>query len=288
MTKAAREALTHARRVVVKVGTRVLVAGNGRPDDARIESIVEQLVGLRRRGIEVILVSSGAIGAGLATLGRRSRPTELPELQMAAAVGQSQLMTLYSRLFWYHRVNIGQVLLTHDDIKDRVRHLNARNTMMRCLRNGVIPIVNENDVVSVDEIRFGDNDHLAALVAILVDADALLLLTRVNGLRAPLAGKGSRTRRIAHLSRVDDAAHALVWQGNDRLSTGGMESKLRSAGAAAKSGICVAIIDGRQDDAISRALSGADIGTMIGGKPREDLSSWKRWIGFFSVPKVAW
>ena len=155
-----RKQLDAARRVVVKIGSRTLVQRNGRPDTRRMAALVADIAELRKAGREVVVVSSGAIAAGLQALGMTKKPADLPSLQMAAAVGQSRLMATYDNLFARKKLRIGQVLLTHDDLENRRRHLNARNTMLKLLEYGVIPIVNENDVVSADEIKFGDNDLL--------------------------------------------------------------------------------------------------------------------------------
>jgi glutamate 5-kinase len=284
-----RKQLLKARRIVVKVGTRVLVDGRGRPMDSRITALVEQLSRARGENGEkrqLVLVSSGAIGAGLQALGIKKRPKTLPDLQMAAAVGQCRLLARYDQLFSERDVVVGQVLLTHDDLKDRVRHLNARNTLMHLLDAGVLPIINENDAISVDEIKFGDNDQLAALVAMLIDADLLILLTSTNGLRAPKDDDSSGSKRIGFLPAVDDDALALANGKTSELSSGGMSSKLISAQTAVEVGVPVIIADGRKPDVIDRVLSGADIGTLI-GEPRAAgaVSSRKRWIAFFQRPR---
>lgn len=278
-----RDALSDARRIVVKVGTRVLVQRNGRPDRRRITSIARQVAALRREGRETVLVSSGAIGAGMEALGIKRRPHALAELQMAAAVGQARLMAIYAEEFARRGVTAAQVLLTHADLRDRTRHLNARNTMMSLLRNEIVPVVNENDVVAVEEIRFGDNDQLAALVSMLIGADLLVLLTSTDGLRAPASA--GRTRRVRHLARVDEKAYALVWGEVPvgGLSIGGMASKLGAAGSAAGAGASVVIARGRRNGVLEDIVAGADTGTLI-GQPGEDparIPSKKRWIGFF-------
>jgi glutamate 5-kinase len=273
-----RAALGDARRVVVKIGSRVLVQKSGRPDRRRMTELVRQVAALVRQGREVVVVSSGAIGSGMEALHMRRRPTTLPDLQMAAAVGQSRLMAAYDQLFARHGLRMGQVLLTHDDLRHRSRHLNARNTMMNLLRHGIVPIVNENDVVAVDEIKFGDNDLLAALVSILVEAQALILLTTVDGFRAP--GAGGRTRRVPLLQGVseENLQHA-VGKGSE-LSTGGMASKLQSAGMVAHNGIPVVIANGRSDGVVERIVAGNDVGTLI-APSGTDLSHRQRWITFF-------
>jgi len=277
-----RKVLSSARRVVVKVGSRVLVTKTGKPDLDRIGSLVMQIADLRRSGKEVILLSSGAIAAGVDALGLTVRPSNLPELQMAAAVGQVRLMTVYDRLFSSERCKIGQVLLTHDDLRNRTRHLNARNTMLTLLERDIIPIINENDVVSVDEIKFGDNDVLAALVSILIEADALILITTTNGLRESIDDVDSA--RIPYLPEVTDKVLDLVSDKRGEFSLGGMASKLKSAQIAADVGVRVVIADGRQHNVIPKIMRGEDIGTLIGGEDQRGLSQInrrKRWIAFF-------
>lgn len=279
-----RDSLASARRVVVKFGTRVLVDARGRPSPARIQAIVDQVSALRAAGREVVIVSSGAVGAGLDPLGFATRPTDLVELQMAAAVGQTRLMSMYGERFAKKGIAVGQVLLNHDDLKKRNRHLNARNTLLGLLHRGVVPIVNENDVVSVAEIRLGDNDFLAALVTVLVDADLLMLCTSVNGLRAPLAG--GRSRRVPYLTKVTQAELDLVFGKGSALSTGGMGTKLEAARMANRAGIPAVIVDGRKNDSILRACSGEDVGTLLA--PAGDASRLrgkrKHWIAFFHRP----
>ena len=285
---AARKLLASSRRVVVKIGSRVLVQRNGRPDARRMANLVKGIAALHHAGREVIVVSSGAIACGLQALGMKKKPEDLPTLQMAAAVGQSRLMAAYDQLFARRKCRIGQVLLTHDDLEHRRRHLNARNTLLKLLEHGVIPIINENDVVSVDEIKFGDNDALASRSAMLVQADLLVLLTTVNGFHAPDA-KG-RSRRVPYLTDVtaDTLSHA---KGKGSLfSTGGMASKLTSAAEAAWMGTPVVIADGRKTDILQTVAAGADVGTLIPGTaPATDadgtLNHRRRWVAFFHHAK---
>ncbi len=276
--------LKTAKRVVIKFGTRVLVDSRGRPNPVRIQAIVDQVSQLVKEGREVVIVSSGAVGAGLDPLGFAKRPTDLVSLQMAAAVGQTHLMRMYSERFEKKGLAVGQILLNHDDLKQRNRHLNARNSLLGLLRKGIVPIVNENDVVSVDEIRLGDNDYLASLVSVLVDADALLLCTSVNGLRAPLAG--NRTRRVAYIPEISKKELELVNGKGSELSTGGMATKLGAAQMANRAGAVSLILDGRKPDALIRALNGDDLGTCIGQLDDSGRIKGKRkhWIAFFHKP----
>lgn len=279
-----RKKLAAIRRVVVKIGSRALVQRNGRPDVRRMAALVAGLAALHREGREVIVVSSGAIACGLQTLGMRKRPDDLPTLQMAAAVGQSRLMATYDRLFAAKKCRIGQVLLTHDDLEHRRRHLNARNTMLKLLEHGVIPIVNENDVVSVDEIKFGDNDALASRTAMLVEAGLLVLLTTVNGFRATDA-KG-RSRKVDFLPGVTAETLSHAKGKGSAFSTGGMASKLTSAAEAARLGAAVVIANGRQENILQKIVAGANVGTLIPSvagtsDANGTLNHRRRWVAFF-------
>jgi len=281
----ARKALNSAHRIVVKIGTRVLVQQSGRPEMRRIRSLVKELARLNHSDREVVVVTSGAIGAGMEVLGMKHRPTSLPDLQMAAAVGQSRLMTRYDKLFSDKRCTIGQVLLTHDDLKHRSRHLNARNTMLNMLQAGVIPIVNENDVVAVDEIKFGDNDLLASLVVHLIEADLLILLTMTDGLRKP--GASGRSRRVPFINAITQDILRLASGKGGHISTGGMASKLETARAVVKAGVCVIIADGRKPRILERIIAGDDTGTLIMPDVRQPMPGRKRWIAFFHKPTGA-
>ncbi len=273
--KSHRDALKTAKRIVVKAGSKVLVESSGRPDEAQLKQLVDELAALRKDGGEVAFVSSGAIGAGLQALGRKTRPKAMADLQMAAAVGQIRLMSAYDSLFSANDCLIGQVLLTHDALKHRERHLNARNTLLNLISNGIVPIINENDAISTEEIKFGDNDVLAALVAILIDADALVLLSTTDGLR------DENNERVSFIEEVDDGVLDWVADKADLLSTGGMASKLESAQIAARNGVPVVIANGRKPGALSRILAGEDEGTLL--FPKEgNISNRKQWIAFFN------
>ena len=277
-----RDSLKQARRVVVKVGSRVLVQSNGRPDMRRLRALVKDLSAIRGKDRDVVLVSSGAVSAGLEALKVKTRPTNLPDLQMAAAVGQTRLMSTYGELFAARKCRVGQLLLTAEDLKDRRRHLNARNTIMNLLRHRIVPIVNENDVVSIDEIKFGDNDMLAALVTHLIQADLLIVLTTSDGLREPLSAR--KTRRVSHLPGVSTKAMSWVRDKTGTHSTGGMASKLEAAKVAVSAEAWVVIADGRKANTLSQLLEGKDIGTLITSGRAADqkfMSGRKRWIAFF-------
>ncbi len=262
-----RQFLPEARRIVVKIGTRVLADKSGKPSPARIKNIVSQVAALRRGGYEVVLVSSGAIGAGMASLGIKSRPTDVPDLQMCAAVGQARLISMYEELFMAHKMRVGQVLLTHDDFSSRIRTGNARRTMEHMLRAGVVPVVNENDVVADEEVKaflsLGDNDYLAALVVKLIRADLLVLLSTVDGL---LDMSATPHRRIACVEKLGpDILKLINPPAAGGISKGGMDSKLRSALLASKAGCTVVIADGRKAGHLAAVVAGKDVGTVIPG-----------------------
>jgi glutamate 5-kinase len=255
--KETRNRLRQAKRIVVKVGSRVLVDETGKPDHDRIFSLVAGIASAHDAGHEMILVSSGAIAAGIEALGLEARPTALPGLQMAAAVGQTRLMSLYSHLFGQKHIRVGQILLTDDLLKVDERRTSAKNTLLNLIEHRIVPIINENDTVATEEITFGDNDLLAALVSVLIDADALLLLSTTDGLR------DDGGERIPFIERVCADILALDKGANGHLSTGGMTSKLMAAAKAAEAGIPVVIADGRTAGMIQSILNGDDSGTLI-------------------------
>lgn len=274
-----RELLTTAKRIVIKAGSKVLVQRNGQPDTRRLRALTSEITQFHHRGGESAFVTSGAIGAGRHALGMKTRPKSMPDLQMTAAVGQMRLMGIYDGLFRENNCLIGQVLLTHDVLRHRERHLNARNTLLNLIAHRIIPVINENDTISTEEIKFGDNDVLAALVAILIDADALILLSTTDGLREP--DHHGKTRRVSQIEEVNEEILSLVTDKQDALSSGGMASKLKSAQLAATNGIPVVIANGRKNGVLDRILHGKDEGTLL-VPHRRNLSKRKRWIAFFN------
>ena len=219
-----RDPLKTAARIVVKFGTGVLTDRRKQPDPAQLEQLVAQIAGQRQAGREIVLVTSGAVGAGMGALGYEKRPTELSALSACAAVGQSQLMTLYEKLFAAHGLRVAQVLLTHDDLEHHERHLNARNTLVTLLNRGVVPIINENDAVSFDELKFGDNDKLSALVASLLPADLLVILTTVDGVIENFGKADPKT--ISVIEHIDAAIEKLAGGTDSDTAVGGMKSKI--------------------------------------------------------------
>ncbi|HOX59614.1 MAG TPA: glutamate 5-kinase [Candidatus Paceibacterota bacterium] len=271
-------------RIVVKLGTGVLTDSRKQPDLAQMEQLVAQMADQRRAGREVVLVSSGAVGAGMGALGFQKRPAELAELQACAAVGQSRLMAIYDKLFSAHGLAVAQILLTHDDLEHHERHLNARNTLVRLLANGIIPIINENDAVSFTELKFGDNDKLSALVASLLPADLLLILTSVDGVLENFGRANPRT--IPVIERVDHTLEQKAGGTTSPTAVGGMASKIQAAKIAMRSGIPLVIASGRKKRVMARVVAGEEEGTLFVPQPTR-LKGRKRWIAFFHHPKGA-
>ena len=273
------------RLVVVKVGTRVLTADNGTLDLTRIEKLATQICQLRKEGRKVVFVSSGAVGAGMSQLGLTERPSELAKLQAVAAVGQTNLIEAYDSVFQSLGTHAAQVLLTAEDLSDRGRYLNVRNTLLALLELGAVPIVNENDTVSVDELMltFGDNDRLAALVTNALRAPLLIILSDVEGLYDG-PPENSSSQVIPCVPRIDESIEALVADKANGLSRGGMRSKINAARMATTAGENVIIASGREDNVLPRLLSGEPLGTVFlaVGKTQSPL---KRWIGFSARPK---
>ncbi len=278
--------IDHIRRVVVKIGSRVLVDERHVLDEDRVGALAAQMAALRADGREILCVSSGAIAAGLRDLGSRERPRDLPSLQAAAALGQSRLIGLYRRFFAEHGLATAQVLLTRADLQARERHLNARNTLNRLLGAGVVPVVNENDTVAVDEIRVSDNDVLSALVACLVRADLLVLLTTADGLmtRPPTASADTGGELVEVVDRITADIHAMAGDAGSDLATGGMRSKLQAAEMVTRSGERVVIANGCMPDVLTRIFAGERLGTVFEPQPTR-LGGRKRWIAFFDHPR---
>jgi glutamate 5-kinase len=279
---APRRQLGGARRLVVKVGSGLITSPDAGVDAERIDGLAETIARVRPDR-EIVLVTSGAIATGIARLALPARPRSIPEKQAAAAVGQSALMWHYEIAFKRHGITVGQVLLTAQDISHRARYVNARNTLLALLRFGVLPVVNENDTVAVEEIKVGDNDNLSALVAALIDADLLVLLTDVDGLYTGNPAKSAGARKLERVDAVTEEITRLVWKGHGSGSVGGMATKLQAARKAAAAGVPMIIASGYEKDVLERLLGGEPLGTYFA--PRADrLAARKRWIGFAVPP----
>jgi glutamate 5-kinase len=273
-----------AKRVVVKVGTYTLSDESGRLDREQIRGIVSQIAAERAKGVEVILVSSGAIAAGVELLGLPERPRDIPSLQAASSVGQGLLLALYTDFFQEKGILVGQVLFTQYDFAHREQYLNARNTFSRLLEQSVVPLVNENDTVAIEEIRFGDNDRLASLVAVLTEADLLVMLSDVKGLYTADPKKDKHARLIPEVEKVTPAMIRAAGRSLEEHSMGGMAAKLEAARIAAASGVGVVIAPGREMVIISKVLKGNKVGTYI--QPgQKKLRGHKHWIAYGARPR---
>ncbi|RME78793.1 MAG: glutamate 5-kinase [Chloroflexi bacterium] len=265
-------------RIVVKVGTNVLRAGTERISRPRLVDLARQIAALRQEGHELLLVSSGAIFAGRELLGvSPSRKKDIPYKQMLAAVGQGRLMALYQQIFDLYGLTVGQALLTRADLANRTRYLNARNTLLQLLLHGVVPIINENDAVAVDEIKFGDNDNLSGLVANLIDADLLVILTDQPGLFTADPRAHPDATLIKEVPLIDDEIRAMAGGSSGDIGTGGMVTKIQAAELATRSGTEVVIAPGSEPDVILRVVHGEPLGTHFPTRLNR-VESRKRWI----------
>ncbi len=279
-----RRALEKVRRVVVKVGSSVLTRDGAGLDARALGRITRDLAEVLSGGVEVILVSSGAIAAGRSRLRMIERPRTIPQKQAAAAVGQPALIQAWERAFSVHHRRVGQVLLTADDLASRLRFLNARHTLMMLLRLGVIPVINENDTVAVDEIKFGDNDHLSSLVTNLIQAHLLVILTDTEGLHDADPRRSRRTRLIPLVREITPAIERLARSEPGGLGTGGMASKVAAARKTIHFGVPCVLASGRRQRIVSRILQGEPVGTFFLPRPAR-LSSRKHWIAFTREPQ---
>ncbi|MCI0701962.1 MAG: glutamate 5-kinase [Planctomycetia bacterium] len=281
---ARQEIVSQAQTVVIKVGTNVLADPTGQLDRHRIQSLADQLHRIRVGGRRVVLVTSGAIGAGVGKLGLGKRPTDLAHLQACAAVGQSALMLLYQESLAPYGIHTAQILLTASDFDNRARYLNARHTILTLFEYEALPIINENDTVSVAEIKFGDNDHLAAMVTNLLRAPLLVLLTNVDGLYSDDPRTNPDAKLLVTVPNIDQTVTELAATTKSALGTGGMKSKLRAARLATAAGEAVIMANGSVEGILDRVFASEPVGTLF--LPHgEDVSSRKRWVGFTARPK---
>lgn len=267
------------RRVVVKLGTGVLTTGIGRLDTARIAAVCAEIAALRARGTEVIVVSSGAVGLGMGSLGLAKKPKEIAKKQACAAIGQSRLMQVWQEGFAPHRLTVAQVLLTHDDLRVRSRYLGVQETLHQLIAFGTIPVINENDTVSAAEIKFGDNDTLSAMVASLVEADHLVILSTAPGL---IDMKGTK-QIVPVVEKITPEIEAMAGGTTSETATGGMISKISAAKLATRAGCGVFIASGAEPDILAKLLAGRGPGTFFvpSGIP---LDAKKRWLAYFQRP----
>jgi glutamate 5-kinase len=266
-----------ARRIVVKIGSALLTGGGQGLDAAAIAGWVGQIAAIRQQGTEIVLVSSGSVAEGMCRLGWKTRPHSLHELQAAASVGQMGLVRTYESMFQKHGLHTAQILLTHDDLANRERYLNARGTLLTLLELGVVPVINENDTVATEEIRFGDNDTLAALVANLLEADLLIILTDQKGLYERDPTLDPAAKLVGQASINDPSLSEMVGESRSGLGRGGMVTKLRAGRIASRSGAATVIVGGREADVVPRVVKGEDIGTFL-VPDVSPLLARKRWL----------
>ncbi|MEH6468685.1 MAG: glutamate 5-kinase [Porticoccus sp.] len=272
-----RNIVKNAKRWVIKIGSALLTADGRGLDREGISAWVEQVAALLDQNIEVVMVSSGAVAEGMSRLGWGKRPSSIHELQAAAAVGQMGLVQAYEFQFQQFDRHTAQVLLDHDDLSNRERYLNARNTLQTLIELGVVPIINENDTVATDQIRFGDNDTLAAMVANLIDADLLVILTDQDGLFDADPRSNSRAQLISQGKAGDPALDALAGGSVGGLGRGGMITKLTAARLAARSGANTVIVGGRADNVLTCLANGDTLGTLLVAE-QEPIAARKQWL----------
>jgi len=277
-TQARQQLVRSVKTIVVKIGTNVLADEKGSLNGRRVRNLAGQIARLHRRGLRVTVVSSGAIGAGVGVMGLPRRPRDLPMLQASASVGQPVLMRFFDEGFRRHGLHAAQMLLTRSDFEHRVRYLNIRNTIAALHQLSAIPIINENDTVAVDEIRYGDNDIIAALTSNLIRADLLVILSVVDGLI------GSDGQRIDAVRRIDSEVAALAHSHRSSWGSGGMASKLQAIRRVTEAGDYAVIADGRSKDVLLRLLGGEKVGTLFMPAANK-VSARKRWIGWTVQPR---
>ncbi|MGL4555061.1 MAG: glutamate 5-kinase [Gemmataceae bacterium] len=278
------EVTASAHTVVIKVGTNVLAGADGTLDPARFQALADQIHRLRSAGKKVVLVSSGAIGAGVGRLALGKRPGDLRQLQACASVGQPFLMRAWEDCFAVHGVPTAQLLLTAADFDSRTRYLNIRNTLVTLFEYGCLPVINENDTVSVAEIKFGDNDHLAALVTNLLQAPLLIILSIVDGLFTADPTTDPTAEPIPTVQEINGGVMDRAGAGKSTLGTGGMRSKLRAARLATVAGESVILASGRRPDVLGAIFRSEPVGTLF--LPHAStLPAWKRWVGYAARPR---
>lgn len=269
--------LSQAKLIVVKVGSSLVTAEGKGIDQIALNRWATQIAELKSRGVNVIFVSSGAIAEGIKRLGWPKRPTAINELQAAAAVGQMGIAQAYEYAFAYHQIHTAQILLTHEDLSNRTRYLNARSTLLTLVEKGIVPIINENDTVTTDEIKLGDNDTLGALVTNLVDADALVILTDQSGLYDSDPRKNPNAQFIRQIEADHPELEAMAGGAGSSVGTGGMYTKVTAAKRAALSGAATVVASGREPNVLVRLQQGESIGTLFTSS-RSRVAARKQWL----------
>lgn len=274
-----RKELARAKRIVVKVGTSTLTYSTGKLNFNRIEKLVRELSDLQNQGKEIILVTSGAVGAGMDRLGLKERPKSIPEKQALAAVGQGILMHTYEKLFAEYGQMVAQVLLTRENSVKHKQYSNCRNALLTLLKMGVIPVINENDAVAVDELKIGDNDTLSATVATLVDADVLIILSDIDGVYTANPQTDKSAKLISEIIDITPEVESLAGGAGSKLGTGGMYTKIQAAKIAVNSGVAMIIASGGQDAIVRNIIEGKVYGTIFPAKECH-LKVRKSWLAF--------
>lgn len=277
--EASREALKKAKRIVIKVGTSTITYANGKRNFSQIDRLAREISDLQNQGKEMILVTSGAVAVGVDRMGLPGKPKTIPGKQAAAAVGQGVLMHTYEKFFADYGQIVAQVLITKTEAIDRHRYTNTRNTFMELMRQRVIPIVNENDVVALDELKIGDNDNMSALVAGIVDADLVIILSDVDGLYTANPQTHPDAFIVPEVAEITPEIEASAGGVGSARGTGGMATKIQAAKAATSSGIHLVIASGTEKNAITRVLQGEDLGTLFVSRENR-LQFRKRWLAF--------
>lgn len=272
-----RELLRKKKRIVVKVGSSTLTHETGKLNYYRIERLAMEIADLENQGKEMVLVSSGAVSAGMGPLGLSARPKTIREKQAVAAVGQGVLMHTYEKIFREYGQNVGQVLLTRMDAQDRKKFMNSRNTLLTMLQMGIIPIINENDVVAIDEFKIGDNDTLSAMVSNFIDADLLIILSDVDGLYTANPQTHDDAQIIPVVDEVDKHVYDIAGGAGSSIGTGGMYTKIQAASIATSSGVDMVIASGSENEILLRICQGEEVGTWFRAKD-SNLHTKKRWL----------
>jgi len=272
--------LKNIKKMVIKIGSSSLTSKAGGLDKVSVKRFVNEVSSLIKRGMEVIIVTSGAIAAGLENLSIKKKPEDITLLQAAASIGQVELMRLYSNLFLTSGLKIGQILLTHEDTTRRKQYLNIKNTIKNLIGLNIVPVINENDSVAVDEIKFGDNDQLAALVAILAESDILIILTDIDGMYDKNPRIYSDAKLISYIDKINEDIEKAAGGIGSTYGIGGMESKIKAAKICSFSGIKTIIANSRRKNILNKIIAGEDVGTFFAPQTVKKVKSIKKWIAF--------
>ena len=272
--------LKNIKKMVIKIGSSSLTSKAGGLDKVSVKRFVNEVSSLIKRGMEVIIVTSGAIAAGLENLNIKKKPEDITLLQAAASIGQVELMRLYSNLFLTSGLKIGQILLTHEDTTRREQYLNIKNTIKNLIGLNIVPVINENDSVAVDEIKFGDNDQLAALVAILAESDILIILTDIDGMYDKNPRIYSDAKLISYIDKINEDIEKAAGGIGSTYGIGGMESKIKAAKICSFSGIKTIIANSKRKNILNKIIAGEDVGTFFAPQTVKKVKSIKKWIAF--------